>query len=476
MTPCSMHPTRPAHWHCPKCKQSFCPDCVIKQDAGPMAGGRLLRSCPKCLNESQWIGSSDLIKPFWERLPKFFTYPLKPGTLIYMAILALLGAVFFWSWVVQFICWVLLLNYAYVSLKKTAAGNLSAPGVDEMIAGNFVDVLIPVVKQAVLYLILIVLGFFIAGKLGALAALLYLLLAIFLLPSMIIVLVNTESLTSALNPQAFLFLPVKIGKGYFIMFFFLAILFLAPGALLQWFLPYLPAYAGAFLKAFAENFYTVISYHLMGYVLLQYHETIGFEIGADDVKTGAGSPKEVPDPPAVREKKIVAVLCREGRFDQASEHIRRWHAQGGKFDAELSEQYFQLLKNQGDSSGMLSHAPVYLEFAVSEGKKKDAIETFDACRKLDPEFALNAPLMLKLGEWLAEAGRFKDALRLFSRLSKRHPDADEVPLSYFRAAQIYHDRMMDSERARKIMKTLLKRFPDHAMQAKFQNYLQYIGG
>ncbi|MFW5902051.1 MAG: hypothetical protein ACOCTS_03310 [Thermodesulfobacteriota bacterium] len=24
-----MHPTRPAHWHCLKCSQSFCPHCVF---------------------------------------------------------------------------------------------------------------------------------------------------------------------------------------------------------------------------------------------------------------------------------------------------------------------------------------------------------------------------------------------------------------------------------------------------------------
>ncbi|MFP3979941.1 MAG: tetratricopeptide repeat protein [Desulfobacterales bacterium] len=416
-----------------------------------------------------------MLKPFWERLPAFFIYPLATGTMIYMAVLSL-GALVYWSWIVQFVCWVLLLNYAYVALKSTARGKLTPPGVDEMISGNFLEVVIPVVKQAALIFILIVLGSMVAGRLGGIAGLLYLLLAVFMLPSMIIVLVNTESLITALNPAAFLALPFKIGKAYFIMFVFLAILAGAPGALLQWFMPYVPAWMGACLAAFVENYYTVVSYHLMGYVLLQYHEVLGYDIEADDIRADAGREREVPDDSAVREAKMVAVLCRDGSFDQAIDHIGQWRQQGGEFNADLARQYFQLLKNNNDKAGMLAHAPVYLDFAIAEGWKNEALEAYDACRRIDRNFTPGAPAMFKIGEWMADAGRFKDALKIFSRLVKTHPEADEVALSYFRAAQLYNDRLMDADRARKIMNSLLRKFPEHAMRPRFERYLEYLGG
>ncbi|MCF8111866.1 MAG: tetratricopeptide repeat protein, partial [Desulfobacteraceae bacterium] len=293
---------------------------------------------------------------------------------------------------------------------------------------------------------------------------------------MIIVLVNTESLLTALNPAAFLALPFKIGKAYFIMFVFLAILFFAPGALLQWLLPYLPVWLGAYMMSFAENYYTVISYHLMGYVLLQYHETLGYEMDADDIRDASRREPEFPDEPAVREAKMVDVLCREGELESAVEHIRQWHSQGGEFTADLARQYFQLLKNKNDASGMLEHAPEYLDLAVAEGRKEEALEVYDTCRKIDRNFSVNPPALFKIGEWMAEAGRFKDALKIFSRLIKRFPEADEVPLSYFRLAQLYYDRLMDADRARKIMRALVKKFPDHEMNPKFQNYLEYLGG
>lgn len=475
MTQCNLHPTRTAQWHCPRCGLDLCSECVIRQEAGPAAGGRLLRSCPKCLVETRWIGAETVIKPFWERLPKFFVYPLAPATMIYMAILAL-GSLVYWNWIVQFLCWILLLNYAYIALRKTASGDLNPPPVHEMLSGDFLEVVVPVVKQAILIFVLIVLGVFLTGHLGFIAGLLYLLLAVFLLPSMIIVLVNTEQLTTALNPAAFLALPFKIGRGYFIMFVFLALLAGAPGVLLQWFMPYLPPLLGLYLMSLAENYYTVISYHLMGYVLLQYHESIGYEIEADDIRGASVEKQKSPDTPASREKKMAAALRREGRLDEAVDHIRQWHRQGGEFDAELAEQYFELLKARNDSAGIIEHGPVYLEFAVSEGKRKKALEGYDTCRRIDPGFSVKAPVLFKLGEWMVDDGRFRDALKVFSRLVKTHPGANEVPLSYFRAAQLYHDRFMDTDKARKIIKTLLHRYPDHSMRTRFENYLQYIGG
>ncbi|MFO7930721.1 MAG: tetratricopeptide repeat protein [Desulfosalsimonas sp.] len=475
MTQCSMHPARTAQWQCLECGLNLCSDCVIRQEAGHMSGARLLRSCPKCLRDTRWIGAKEIIKPFWERIPGFFVYPLSPGTLLYMAILAA-GAFLYWSWIIQFLCWVLLLNYAYVSLRNTASGDLNPPQVSEMLSGNFLDVVIPVVKQAVLIFVLIVVGVFLTGRLGVFAGLLYMLLAVFLLPSMIIVLVNTESLITALNPAAFLALPFKIGRGYFIMFVFLALLALAPGALLQWVMPYLPPLLGLYLMSLAQNYYTLVSYHLMGYVLLQYHESIGYEIEADDIRGASAEDRKVPDDPASREKKATAVLLSEGRFDEAADHIRQWREQGGDFDAGLAEQYFELLKAGGDKQGMVEHAPVYLDFAVAEGKKKQALEAYDACRQIDSDFSVGPQVLFRLGEWMSESGRFRDALKTFSGLVKADPDADEAPLSYFRAAQLYHDRFMDTEKAIKILKTLIRRYPDHEMRTRFENYLEYIGG
>lgn len=121
-------------------------------------------------------------------------------------------------------------------------------------------------------------------------------------------------------------------------------------------------------------------------------------------------------------------------------------------------------------------AGIHPATAVDLGKKKEAIDAYDICTLKDPNIKLSPKILLKLGEWLAKSGRPKDAIKTLSRLTKTHPDDPNVPMSYFRAAQIYNDRLMDLSSAKKILTLLLKKFPNHDMAPKFQNYLVHISG
>jgi hypothetical protein len=51
---------------------------------------------------------------------------------------------------------------------------------------------------------------------------------------------------------------------------------MAPYALAPYITGFLPGVLQAFLFITAKSYYTIVSYNLMGYVMLQYHETIGF--------------------------------------------------------------------------------------------------------------------------------------------------------------------------------------------------------
>jgi len=43
--------------------------------------------------------------------------------------------------------------------------------------------------------------------------------------------------------------------------------------------------------------------------------------------------------------------------------------------------------------------------------------------------------------------------------------------SYFRAAQIFNDRLMKPEKAKRILNGLIKKYPDHEMLPQIENYL-----
>jgi tetratricopeptide (TPR) repeat protein len=448
----------------------FCSDCIVKLDGGPIGSKKIVRFCPKCTVETEWIGGTDVIKPFWERLPRFFIYPLAPGTLIYMAFLAL-GSLVAWSWIVQLICWALMLNYSYAALQRTTMGNLLPPPIlDESVIRDFAQVF----KQIGLYIVLFIIVVFIGSHLGAVIAYIFILTALYLLPSMIIILVNTRSLITALNPAAFLALPLKIGKGYMIMFIFLSLLFFAPYALLNSISAFVHPFFYHYILSLAQNYYTLISYHLMGYVLLQYHKEIGINISFDDIKDSSAPQKEKADDPATLELKRVEVLCREGKLDEAIDHIQQWRGTGGPLNAELSQRYFDLLKSQNRLQEMLKFGTEYLALIVELGNKNRALEVFHECHSADPKFTANPKVLLRVGEWLADTGKPKDAIKVFSGMTKTYPDSPDVPMAYFRAAQLYNDRLMDGARAKKILEQIIQKYPDHKMTQKFKTYLEYI--
>ena len=90
---CEYHPTVLAHWQCQSCFKSFCPSCVSER-LGGHSGQEKMHFCPSCNKEVEWIAAANTIVPFWNRIPKFFTYPFNRQTLILMVVLALASTLF----------------------------------------------------------------------------------------------------------------------------------------------------------------------------------------------------------------------------------------------------------------------------------------------------------------------------------------------------------------------------------------------
>ena len=102
------------------------------------------------------------------------------------------------------------------------------------------------------------------------------------------------------------------------MYFFLILLKFAPLAAGSYIIQFFPEALHAFLTNFAVSFYVIVSYHLMGCVILQYHERIGYHVDYEDFTDPAIEPvgeREIdPDEPI-----IIAVnpLIQDGKLDEA---------------------------------------------------------------------------------------------------------------------------------------------------------------
>ena len=470
---CDGHPTRKAHWQCSKCNAQLCPECVIQRESESYGHRSTLQFCPKCNLPVDWVGVENLIEPFWNRMPRIFSYPISVPSLILMAVLAL-ATMFFsgpglFSSLMKGVMWLVLIKYSFESLKATAGGNLKPPPVNsQTISDDFQQVF----KQFVIYIAIFLAFGWISFHAGLLIGFAFLMAALFFVPSMIILLVTTGRLIHALNPVMFVRLTFRIGWAYLLMYFFLFLLGSAPAYLFQFLIKFLPAELHLLLYGFAESFYTIVSYHLMGYVILQYHDKIGYQVAFEDFNDPDSEeyePKEVdPDEDVLRE---VAPLIQEGKLDEAISVIQKMTLHQGIKGINLSDRYYTLLKMKKRRAEMLEHGVNHLDKLAAENQKNKALAVFGECRKIDAGFLPTAGALFKLAGWLNETGKTQAAVSVYNLLVKSHPQHPVVPKAYFRIAQLFHDALMKTDKAKKILSALQMKYPEHEIIPHVENFL-----
>ncbi len=477
---CDRHPTQPAWWSCPRCYKNLCPQCISKRTAGPLQD-QSLYFCPKCNVETNALDLSQVIPPFWTRLHKFFVYPASSLSSIgIILVLSLLSA--FTSSVLflflNFVLWAVMVTYSFQSLKITAEGNLTPPPISGEIFENNIGI---VFKQMALYLALFLFFMFVVIQAGPFFVIFYFLFCALTLPSMITILIINDSLLQALNPVVVVGVIVRIGWSYLLLLFFLLLLTLAPAALHFAVIRHLPDTMQLFMYTIASNYYTLIMYHMVGYVILQYHRRVGYPVeletilaamapaGTVAVKMAEKATAPNPHHDLLNE---IGLLVQEGELDKAIAQIERSVEVQEIENLELSERYAGLLKMQKQDAKLLDYAPRHLELTVKAGKKKEALELYLYCLRLDKTFSPQALVLFKIASWLNESEKGKEAIFALNSLIKQYPDDTLVPKAYYRAAQIFHERLKNGGQAKKILNGLIRKFPDHEITGFAKTYLK----
>ncbi|BBO82230.1 hypothetical protein DSCO28_27960 [Desulfosarcina ovata subsp. sediminis] len=476
---CHYHPTIPAHWYCEKCNKALCPQCVDTRDMGGYRQGEKLHMCPNCNQQVQWLGVANIIDPFWKCISGFFIYPFSQRPLILMLGLAVLAALLLRPGLLGVLCqiviWGITFKYAYAILQATASGDLTAPKLNsQTLSENFA----PVVKQVGIYMVIAAAAGVVFARLGIAGGAIFLVLTTLFLPAMIILLVTTESLIQAINPMMFVTLAFRIGWGYLLMYLFYSILGGAPALLGRHVIQYLPPLLQVFLFTLVKIYYTFIVYHLMGYVILQYHEDIGYEVNFDDFKDEETETLQAAleaEDSEIRLQRRVNQLIKDGDHDGARNLIENETAEDGISDPVLSDRYFTLLKMTGPTEKLIEHGRRHLDLIAQGGQKEAAVAAYLECLGKDPGFAPEAGALFKIGGWLNEKGKRKEAIGAFNRLTKAYPEDPLVPKAYFRAAQIFNDNLLNPGKAKQILNGVLKKYPDHDIIPFVERYLGQMG-
>lgn len=463
---CKYHAAKPARWRCNSCGINFCPACTRREFLP-----RETFFCPICREELASLGAANTIQPFWQRIPRFFAFPANPSSLIYIAILSILSTVTFspsfLGGILQLVLFAVFLRYAYAVLSHTAAGHLTPPEVDLRMVNEGLH--LPF-KQLVVFIAMGVIAGLVGGLLGPAAGLVYILLMNLLLPASVMVLATEESIGKALNPLLLLSMVRRIGWSYLILCAFLLILWAGAGATMGLLAGHGSLAWGLLVVNFVMMYFLLIMFHMMGYVIYQHHDALGFRIDAepDEAEAWASAPQRHP---VLNE---VEILLKEGRMDLAIERLKEAFERAPA-ELALREKLYQLAVATQDPQLILEQGPNLITALLAANQPRKAALVFRDCYQVDPQCRPSADQSHALASELAALREGKIALELMSGFAHRHPNHPDIPRLYFLAAKILSESFKQDRKATDILKSLLARYPAHPLAPDMQAYLGLLG-
>jgi tetratricopeptide (TPR) repeat protein len=477
---CKYHPAQPAAHLCPKCNTYFCSNCIVKRQGELYGNKRDVFICPKCNIYTKPLAVSYKIEPFWTRLPKIFAYPLHWQPIILLLIVAALntysGNMFIVGIFIQFACFGVALTYSYAALTSTVHGNFKAPPISmESVNNNFGIVF----KQYAVFLIIGAVSFKLLSV-NLFFGVIFIIAALLLLPAMIIILAETKSILAAINPQVIFLLAWRIGRHYLLLCFFLITLAAAPGSIVAFIGKSIPRNISIFLGTFCSYYYMLVAYHLMGYILFQYHEKLGYEIDYDgENEPVVNHPTPIKAASTVNERlnnellNKLNILIKEGNLDEAISLIRE-ETRGNITDPVLAERYFNLMQLKQMNPELLVYGRNYIPLLIKSNQKDKLCEVYLTCKSIDENFINDAGSLYITAKTLNEKNNHTEAKQAFERfisMDEKHP---LVPNAYFFIAKILNEKLNEPLKASEIIKSIINKYPFHENTAYIQTYLKQI--
>ncbi len=405
------------------------------------------------------------IEPFWNRLRAISLYPAHAGALTTIIALSVchLIAYFPFGFLLDILVWVALYKYAFECLRASANGRLEPPefatSVDDSLGWSQIWL-------QVAFLILNIAGFILFGPVGGAVCAIVLALA---LPGAIMSLAMDENLSHALNPATWLAILARIGWPYLAvagLYFMFNVSQRYAQALV---VPFLPPFISLVVFYFIAHYVVVATFHLMGYLIYQYHEEVGYEPAAPKIALRRAS--DDPDQATLDE---AAQHVRDGQLETARELIGTQLRGRGGSDA-LHTQYRKLLALGEHRDEQLRHGREWISVLLAQDKDRRAVDVARECLDLDPDFQLAAPdQVARIAQKAVDSGATQVALKLVSGFHKRHPKHRDIPQNYLLAAKLLAERMGKDAEARALLDQLTLAYPEHPLAADIVAYRQFL--
>jgi len=461
---CHYHPGEPAKWHCGECQIYYCTRCM------PDANGRARQGlCPHCSKAMRYLGAATEVVPFWQRIGAFFRYPFHTDPLIVIAICTLVP-ILAPNNLVGGLVWLVLalalFKYTYAVINHTAEGHLKPPPLAMAFTGSGFSI---VILQLLVFVVMGALVFA-SGMLGGpILMLLALAFVVLALPASIMVLAMERSVGPAVNPLNLAVLMSRIGSPYFLLYGYLILLIAASGAAQDFAVTHFPLWAAQPLAGFLNSTFMLMLFHMLGYLLFQYQEELGF---ASDIQDDEPEADNSLRNRSTRFDADLDMNLKDGNYDRAQTLLKEALKRDPNNPVRLGQLY-KLLTARHDTAELYRYHPRLMAWLAAQHDGDGLNRLLKQLLVADPAFRLDDPaLAVQCAETLYRAGHCKAALRLLQDFHKRFPDSDQLAPAYLLAARALANGLQQWDKAKAFLMFIKKRCTSHPIHQQIDTWLE----
>ncbi|WP_161963913.1 DUF4013 domain-containing protein [Xanthomonas arboricola] len=402
--------------------------------------------------------------PFWTRIPAIATYPLRGSALYALIALTLCSALLVLPGILKLVVMGVLgmatYTYAFDILRHTADGQPDAPRLGY---NSFDSAVLRLILLAFALGIVIGVAAALAGKFGLTIAYLGTML---LLPGMLISLAIDGSLRRALNPAVSIDMALRIGWPYLAAYGLLYVIQGSGTAAVFVALKYLPPLVREATVMMTSIWTLFASFHLLGYLVYQYHEALGY------VPSGVAAHERAdPDQRLLDEAEQ---YVRDGHSDEAFQALRG-AVRSRAVSLAVHELYQRLLRQHHRNDELREHTRQYINRLLQEKQERRALALQREALDSDPAFT---PLLPEHATLLAErakmAGQFQLATDGLLAAIAGWPRDPMLPSWSLDAGLMLAERFGRDEQARVILQSALEHCDDAAQRAKLDAALRAV--
>jgi tetratricopeptide (TPR) repeat protein len=418
------------------------------------------------------------IAPFWERLPRFFMFPLQMDKLAFLVLLAVASIIGFLVplpgslgiVVVEIAIWLAAFRHAFRTMDLMAHGHIEAGAQADIIRDDPARRNLPWKMAGLLLLWGVITGF-----VNAVSHFLGAVLSLFVsaaIPAMTMQLCASNNFTESMAPARWWHYMRTIGWPYLALCFFLFLLMNGAPQALALFIPLLGGAMALPIVNFVLLYFNLIMFALMGYVMYQYHRELGLEVDVAPAEAAPAEEKPKLNPEAELDARVGTLLAAgqiKGAVDFAENLVRKqpdhWPA---------CERLLKLLTYLDMEEKLREHQKHCFTVAMKVGRYPTALSIYIELAAAEDPPKLLGHQVLPLAKAAERAYDFKLAIELVRDFETRFPGHPDIPAVVFFKGRVALERLHNEEIAREHFTEMLDRHYRHELAAEAKRYLQVL--